>query len=155
MTLRSKMPAAAGFTLIELMVTILVASILLGIAVPSYQSQIRKSRRTEARTAILDLATREERYYSVNNSYSSSALDLGYGATAAAITNLTVGNGYYQVTGTNVAANGTTQASFKVVATTFGTQVKDTQCNTFTVDQTGTQSSTAVGGANSTSSCWT
>ena len=45
----------AGFTLVELMVTILIGAILLAIAVPTYQAQIRKSRRTEARNAVLDL----------------------------------------------------------------------------------------------------
>ncbi len=52
-----------GFTLIELMVTIMVAAILAAIAVPSYTSQIRKSRRTEARNAVLDAAAREERLF--------------------------------------------------------------------------------------------
>ncbi len=65
---------AGGFTLIELMVTLVVASILLAIAVPSYQAQVRKSRRTEARNAVMDLAAREERYFSVNNDYSASAM---------------------------------------------------------------------------------
>ena len=51
-----------GFTLIELMVVVVIATILLGIAVPSYMSQVRQSRRTEAKTALLDLAGREERF---------------------------------------------------------------------------------------------
>jgi type IV pilus assembly protein PilE len=57
----------AGFTLIELMTTILVGSILLAIAIPSYNAQTQKSRRTEAKTALLDLASREERYNSTYN----------------------------------------------------------------------------------------
>src|ERR1700744_5930788 len=90
-----------GFTLIELMVTIVVATILISIAVPSYQAQVRKSRRTEARNALMDLAGREERYYSVNNDYSQSALQLGYGTDDAQIKDLSIGGGYYTVTVTN------------------------------------------------------
>ena len=46
----------AGFTLIELMVTVAIVGILATIAATSYQSQVMKSRRTDARTALLDLA---------------------------------------------------------------------------------------------------
>ena len=53
----SRMSRSAGFTLIELMVVVIIATILLSIAIPAYTSQIRKSRRTEARTAVLDLAS--------------------------------------------------------------------------------------------------
>ena len=53
-----------GFTLIELMVVVVIATILVGIAVPSYMSQMRKSRRTDAKTALLELAGREERFLS-------------------------------------------------------------------------------------------
>jgi type IV pilus assembly protein PilE len=148
MSMRFKPAQLAGFTLVELLVTMVVAATLLAIAVPTYQSQVRKSRRTEARTAVLDLATREERYYSVNNHYSASALDLGYSTTDTPITNLTVGDGYYQVTVTSVAAAPPAPAGFTVVATAFGQQTKDTTCQTFTVDQTGAQTSTPA------TDCW-
>ena len=42
---------AAGFTLVELMVVVAIATILFAIAVPSYITYVRQSRRTEARTA--------------------------------------------------------------------------------------------------------
>src|SRR3954466_15994752 len=87
----------AGFTLIELMVTLVVAAILISIAVPSYQTQVRKSRRTEARNAVMDLAAREERYYSVNNAYTDAALELGYGNDNTVISGLPIGSGYYTV----------------------------------------------------------
>jgi type IV pilus assembly protein PilE len=143
MMMRSQPVRAAGFTLVELMTTIVIAAILLSIAVPSYTSQVRKSRRTEARTAVLDLATREERYFSVNNNYSAKDFDLGYGGTStssAAIAGLPVGGGYYTVTVTTPAA-AAGQAGFLIVATAVGSQAKDTQCLTFSVDQSGLQSS--------------
>src|SRR5438132_12993393 len=62
---RSSGPAM-GFTLIELMVVVAIVTILFSIAIPSYMSYIRQSRRTEAKTAVLDLAGREERFLSTN-----------------------------------------------------------------------------------------
>ena len=138
-----------GFSLLELMVTVAVAAILFTIAVPTYQAQVRKSRRTEARTAVMDLATREERYYSVNNDYSDSGLQLGYTTQDAAINNLTIGNGYYQVSVVRRAAAPPKLAGFTVTATAFGPQLKDTACQTFQVDETGAQTS-----APSTTDCW-
>jgi type IV pilus assembly protein PilE len=73
---------SAGFTLIELMTVLVIGTILATIAIPAYRGQIQKSRRTEARTALLDLAAREERYLSTNNTYSSLPGDLGYAGTA-------------------------------------------------------------------------
>ena len=82
---------SGGFTLIELMVTIVIASILLAVAVPTYQAQVRKSRRTDAKNAVLDLASREERYLSIYNLYSQSPGDLGYAAPGATTTWAAVG----------------------------------------------------------------
>jgi type IV pilus assembly protein PilE len=141
---------AGGFSLIELMVTVAVAATIFTIAIPTYQAQVRKSRRTEARTAVMDLATREERYFSVNNAYSSSALQLGYGAQDAAITAQPVGNnGYYQVTVQNTPAVPPARAGFTIIATAVGSQLKDTPCQQFQVNEAGTQTSTP-----SATECW-
>ena len=85
-------------TLIELMVVVVIATILMSIAVPSYMSQVRQSRRIEAKTALLDLAGREERFFStsVNGAnYSQTSTDLGYPVGAWP---QVVGSGYYTVT---------------------------------------------------------
>ena len=138
-----------GFSLLELMVTVAVATILFTIAVPAYQAQVRKSRRTEARTAVMDLAAREERYYSVNNAYTDSALQLGYGTQDASINAMTIGNGYYQVSVVKRAAAPPVLAGFTVTATAFGPQLKDAACQSFQVDETGAQTA-----APSTTECW-
>jgi type IV pilus assembly protein PilE len=143
---------STGFTLIELMVVVLIGAILATIAAPSYLTYIRKSRRTEARSALLDLASREERYMSSNNSYTNAAANLGYPALPT-----TIGAGYYTLTvGAPVAATATAPASFTATATPVAGngQDKDTQCASFTVDSTGKQSSVNTGGTDSTSTCW-
>ena len=140
---------AAGFTLAELMITVAIAALLLAVAVPSYQSYVQKSRRTEARSARMDLAAREERYFSTNNAYTNTPANLNY------TTFTPVGSGYYNVTINVTAANPAnvppTQAGYVIQATTTGIQVPDKTCVTFTVDQTGTQTSTGTG---TVQTCW-
>jgi type IV pilus assembly protein PilE len=162
MHLRSNLPAAraSGFTLVELMVTIVIASILLAIAVPAYQSQIRKSRRTEARTALLDLAAREERYFSIYNLYSQLPSDLGYAAPTATGTTWggvgAIGSGYYTLlvqAFPPIPGSPPTPASYTLTATATGSQLQDTQCQKFVVTNTGAQTATDSSSANATT-CW-
>jgi type IV pilus assembly protein PilE len=137
---------AAGFTLIELMVTILIGAILVSIAAPTYMNQIRKSRRTEARTAVLDLASREERLFSTTHAYSTDPATLGYEAFGVAI-----GGGYYSLT---VKFDNTiTTPNFTVTATAINAQTKDIQCALFIVDQTGKQQTKTSGNVDSTAEC--
>jgi type IV pilus assembly protein PilE len=145
---------SAGFTLIELMVTIVIATILISVAIPAYTSQMRKSRRTEARSALLDLASREERYSSTNTVYTSTPASLGYSGTFPII----VGSGYYQVsvcvnTALPCAADAGTGSVFLLTATPVGPQAGDSQCGSFTVDSTGSQQVTGTASA-TPSSCW-
>jgi len=141
------MPSSRGFTLVELMVTIVVAAILAAIAIPGYTNQIRKSRRTEARNAVLDAAAREERFFATRNLYTQTATDLGYASFPA-----TVGSSYYTL---NVQCNDRTcTTGFTVTASLIptGPQSKDTACTAFTVNQTGLQ--TATGSSNASTTCW-
>ncbi len=141
---------ALGFTLVEMMVVVVIASILLAVAVPMYQAQVRQSRRTDAKTALLDLAGREERYFSTSNTYSNTAATLGYTAFG-----IPVGSGYYQLnTPTITAAAGNVPASYTLTATAIGTQTADTSCQTFTVTSTGLQTSADGGGNDTTAICW-
>src|SRR5271154_2922541 len=88
-----------GFTLVELMAVVLIASILLSIAVPLYMQQVRKGRRVDAKTAVMDLAGREERMFSTTNAHSIDPTQLGDAAVGSgAAFPQTVGNGYYNIT---------------------------------------------------------
>lgn len=62
-------PAQRGFTLIEVMVVVVILGILAGIAYPSYLEHVRKARRADAQTALLELAQFMERYYTANGRY--------------------------------------------------------------------------------------
>ena len=142
-----------GFTLIELMITVTIAAVLMSIAFPLYLHQIRESRRTDARSALLDLASREERYYSMQNAYTSSATALGYTGWG-----IPIGSGYYQLgQPSNInAATATTPATFTLTATPVAGkgQDQDTDCQSFTVTQTGQETSTNSASGDSSAICW-
>jgi len=149
----SKISAAAGFTLVELMVTVLIAAILLTIAVPAYQIFIRKSRRTEAKTAVLDLAGREETLFSTTNNYSGVSAAVGYGAAGFPVQ---VGNGYYSVNVVVQPPAANVPPSFVVTALPVAgtSQALDAPCQSFSVDQLGNQTALDSGGAVNTQTCW-
>ncbi|MEN8281016.1 type IV pilin protein [Acinetobacter gerneri] len=58
-----------GFTLIELMIVIVMMSILLMIAIPSYQHFIRKSWASKAEQAVQDIALQLDRHKARNFNY--------------------------------------------------------------------------------------
>ncbi len=68
---------SAGFTLIELMIAVAVVAIIVAIAVPAYQEQVTKGRRIDGMQTLTDLMSRQERYYSNNNSYTTDLTLLG------------------------------------------------------------------------------
>lgn len=143
---------ASGFTLIELMIVVAVVGILASIAYPSYNQYVLKSRRADARNAVLDLASRQERYFSVNNSYTNLPTALGYGGSSAFPISVNVsGQSYYTLTATFSA----TPAGFVATAIPISSQAADTKCYSFQVDQSGAQTNLDSGGSPLTSSgCW-
>lgn len=154
-TSRVKRSTIAGFTLVELMIVVLIIAILASIAVPAYNSSVRKSRRTEAKTALADAASREERYFATQNVYSSDPTALQYGPGPWPVP---VGN-YYSLSINPLDVklpSATTPGTFKLtISPSAGsTQLQDTSCQTFVIDQTGKQTSLDSGGADSTATCW-
>lgn len=145
---------AAGFTLIELMITVVIATILLSVAIPMYLQQLRESRRTDARSALMDLAAREERYFATNSAYTATATSLGYQGWGSGYK---VGNGgYYYIQSPPSVNNGATPPSFSFTALpeSGAGQDQDTTCASFTVDSTGKQSSQDGSGNDTSSTCW-
>jgi len=66
-----------AFTLLELMVVVAIVGILASIAIPSYQESVKKSRRADATGALLVLANKMERLFTVNNSYATATVVAG------------------------------------------------------------------------------
>ena len=126
--------AARGFTLVELMIALAVVAILATVAYPSYVNQLRQSRRTDAKIALLDLAARQERFFSVNNVYATTPAQLGYAAAAFPVSVLSGSSAYYQLS-TQVGAGAT---SFTATAAPVGGQGRDA-CGSYAIDHLGVQ----------------
>lgn len=135
---------ARGFTLIEVMVVVVIVAILAAIALPSFQSAIRKSRRAEAHTFLQAAQLAQEKYrlnhseyFASTGSNFSAATGGEFGAVCAAgnLTSCASTNGYYRLS--SVVANTGTVAgtNYALTATAIGSQSADSQCATITVVQ--------------------
>ncbi|MGC4011811.1 MAG: type IV pilin protein [Pseudomonas sp.] len=128
-----------GFTLIELMIAVVVVAILAAIAFPSYQRYVLRSHRVEAQAVLSEAAARQERYYSQNNAFASTAAALNMTSNVNALQ-------YYSLAISNVTAT-----SYTLTATAKGAQAKDAQCLSLSLDQAGTRSNTGTGTG---TTCW-
>lgn len=63
---------SSGFTLIEVMIVVVIIGIIASIAYPSYQEHVRKTKRADAQSALMELAQFMERYYTANGRYLTS-----------------------------------------------------------------------------------
>lgn len=57
----------------ELLITIAVVSILVGIAVPSYRQYIVRGKRSAAQSVMMDIANREQQFLLANRRYADKA----------------------------------------------------------------------------------
>jgi type IV pilus assembly protein PilE len=136
----------AGVTLIELMLVVVIVGILAVIAVPSYRQYAMRSQRTEAKTALLTLATNQERWYLQNNTFSANLPDVGLppsGATENAVYTVTIDFAdtlTWQATAVPTLGGGTNGV----------TQVDDTDCQSFTIDAQGVRTAAPDPAGN----CW-
>ena len=133
-----------GFTLIEILIVVAIMGLLASIALPAYQNSVLRSGRSDARNAILQVASDQERFFNNNNTYSTNALPL---ANPVAATRTST-NDLWLVT---VAAcgTGTIANCFVATATAQGDQLGDT-CDTITISNTGVRGATG----DTTDECW-
>lgn len=73
------MTANRGFTLIEVMIVIVIISVLLAVALPSYENSMQKGRRADAKAALLDIANRQEQHMLDQGTYTTDLAELGLG----------------------------------------------------------------------------
>jgi type IV pilus assembly protein PilE len=158
--LQPRVQGQRGFTLIELVIAMVIAAILAAIAIPSYSSYIMKSRRTEAKSALLNMASLEERFFSTNNTYTTVLANLGYPGAAA--TPYTFGSNYYQISsvvavGAVAPVNSTsvgTPATYTIIVTPVGTQLNDTACASFQITSAGQPTALNSSSVDNTAACW-
>ncbi|WP_114239463.1 type IV pilin protein [Dyella sp. C9] len=137
--MKMKSSSTRGFSLIELLVTVIILSVLAAIAIPSYWQYVTRGRRTDATRALQDVASREESYFFSNSAYTSSPTALG-------ISSPTMYSPFYTV---SVVSASTT--AYVAQAVPISTQAKDTACATLSINQAGSQMTT---GTATPATCW-
>jgi type IV pilus assembly protein PilE len=129
-----------GVTLLELMAVVMVIGILGIVALPSYRQYTMRAHRTEAKSALLQVATNEERYYLQNRSYGNAAqltaagfpTTSEYGVYTIAVTTTNGWGNDYTATATPVSGGGTNGVDMTA----------DTHCASFSISSTGARTAT-------------
>lgn len=122
---------ATGFTIIELMIVVILLSVIVVIAVPTYQGMVRKARRAEALETLYRIQLLQEKWRTTHTAYASLA-DLGVPAST--------GSGNYTISISLPASPGD-QTAYTATATaaTGSTQVDDmangVSCATLAINQ--------------------
>jgi type IV pilus assembly protein PilE len=143
---------ASGFSLIELLIVIVIVGIIAMIAYPSYQDSTQKTRRADAKVALAEAATRQERIYTQSGSYEVNA------NVAKLLVNpdgVSSPEGFYTISVDNTASvSGCSSGGaapfhcFVLTATAKGAQAGDTDCATLSLNHLGQKTSTGGG------DCW-
>ena len=118
---------ARGFTLLELMITVLIVAILAAIAYPSYQSYLARAYRSEAYTALNQWANLQEQYFLDQRHYASDMTNLGAPAHP-----FVTDAGHYRIQAVATATG------FTLTATALDNQLAlDSACPTLTLSSDG------------------
>jgi len=148
--MRTRRKLAAGFTLIELMVTVAIIAILAAIALPSYTDYVKRSKLTEGHNALAAYRVSMEQYYQDNRDYGTAACGV------AAPTDLK----YFTLGCTPAAASSSAAAGQAYVANVQGNAGTQVAGFTFNIDNNNNRTTTAApagwGTASATApiNCW-
>ena len=133
----------AGFTLVELMITVLIIALLAAIAYPAYGAYVARANRGAVKACMSEYAQWYERKYTT---------DLRYDPVAPAVAPVmgcaTESNLDQRYTITQVS----TQRTYTITATPLGVQAtRDARCGTLTLDQAGAKNRSGTAPLND---CW-
>jgi len=110
-----------GFTLVELMITVVIVGILAAVAIPNYQNYVVKGNRAAAQAFMMDVASREKQYLLDARTYAPNLAALYNVATDAAATPADVSKHYTVAICINLDSSQCTTADtppyFKITAT--------------------------------------
>ena len=144
--------SASGFTLIELMITVIIVGILAAIAYPSYTQYVAQTRRSDATINLTRIAALQERFFTECGRYAGTlgaVQNCGTGTLAAGLAaGGTTMDGYYTLIAAVIpgppplAAPG--GGGFTLTATPALSQATadSTKCTTLTITNTGAKDAT-------------
>jgi type IV pilus assembly protein PilE len=129
---------AAGFTLIEIMIVVLIIGVLSAIAYASYDRSVINTRRATAAGCVQEVAQYLERYRTTEMTYVGATLQ----------------NCSAQLTQYGMALDVTDATHYTITATPTGRQLsKDTACAALSINQLGERSVSGTSSADP-GSCW-
>ena len=140
-----------GVTLLELLVTLALASALAALAYPSYRTALLRAHRVEAIDALLGIAAAQERFHMQHGRY-ASRLDDGSDPPepVLAIAAVTTG-GRYRLA---LEESGLTDYTATAAPLTGSPQDTDARCSLFSIRANGQRAARDRQGTDTTSLCW-
>ena len=117
-----------GFTLLELMIATAVVAIIASLAYPSYLNHVRKTKRSEAKSALLNIAGQQQMYLMEQKTYTDALTDLNYPTDQ-----ISTERGLYDVKVAAPTANCPVTECYLLEAQAVGAQLDDTNCATMTL----------------------
>jgi type IV pilus assembly protein PilE len=137
----------SGFTLVELMVVIAIMAILAAWAIPSYQAQVNKSRRADAKATLMGESQRLERCFTDTDTYSGCEPS-NYNPGKPSY------KGYYTISAVDGQNSTISATAYTLTAAATGPQVNDTACQSFTLNNLGIKTAKDADGNDTTAQCW-
>ncbi|MBM4196872.1 MAG: hypothetical protein FJ197_07210 [Gammaproteobacteria bacterium] len=144
---------AAGFTLIDALVTMAILGVLTTLAVVSYDRYLRRAGRVDATTALLRMASAQEKFYAQNGGYtddleSAPPDGLGIEGTERGLYTLSID-----------LDPGGAAIGYTAIATADAddSQAGDRDCQVFTIDERSLRGAADADGATGqeiTDRCW-
>ncbi|MEM9171235.1 MAG: type IV pilin protein [Pseudomonadota bacterium] len=130
----------AGLTLVELLLVVVIVAILASIAVPGFQDQMMKTRRTDGKSMLLRTQQALERCYTRFSAYNDANCNVVLPANS--------NEGFYIVS----AVGGINATNYTLQAVPQGAQAADGVCGVLRITSTGLQGS--LGTNADANNCW-
>ena len=110
------MKKAKGFSLVELMVTVVIIAILAGIGYPAYTSHVAKSRRADAQQFMMQMDARQKQILIEQRAYATAPNALNVASDGFSCTSTACSNSYYDITFNPAVDNSATPPSYTICA---------------------------------------
>ena len=144
-------PDDHGFTLIEVIVAVAIVTILLALALPGYQGQVQKTRRSLGGAELLRVMMRQEQHFVDHKRYAGILTELGFPSSPYAIdaegnaADAIAGNRIYLI---NIATHRNNCTLYAIPQLS---QAPDRECGTLSLDSMGTK---LASGPGAVQECW-